>query len=59
MSKDLVLYTNPMSARPHRAVDARGGRASDYRVEVLGDAVKSPEYLKVNPMGKGPGYPTR
>ena len=53
MSKDLVLYTNPMSrGRIARWMLEETG--ADYRVEVLGDAVKSPEYLKVNPMGKVP-----
>ena len=53
MSKDLVLYTNPMSrGRIARWMLEETG--VDYRVEVLGDAVKSPEYLKVNPMGKVP-----
>ena len=53
MSEDLVLYTNPMSrGRIARWMLEETG--VDYRVEVLGDAVKSPEYLKVNPMGKVP-----
>ena len=53
MSKDLVLYTNPMSrGRIARWMLEETG--VDYRVEVLGDAIKSPEYLKVNPMGKVP-----
>ena len=53
MSKDLVLYTNPMSrGRIARWMLEETG--VDYRVEVLGAAIKSPEYLKVNPMGKVP-----
>lgn len=54
MSTELVLYTNPMSrGRVARWMLEETG--AEYRVEVLEyDAMKSPEYLAVNPMGKVP-----
>ena len=54
MTTDLVLYTNPMSrGRIARWMLEETG--AEYRVEVLEYAeLKSPEYLKVNPMGKVP-----
>lgn len=55
MSGELVLYTNPMSrGRIARWMLEEIG--APYRVEVLeyGAAMKSPEYLSVNPMGKVP-----
>ena len=54
MSTDLVLYTNPMSrGRIARWMLEETG--VDYRAEVLDfEAMKSPAYLDVNPMGKVP-----
>ena len=54
MSDELVLYTNPMSrGRVARWMLEETG--AEYGVEVLEyDAMKSPEYLAVNPMGKVP-----
>lgn len=54
MTTDLVLYTNPMSrGRVVRWMLEETG--AEYRVEVLEyEAMKSPEYLAVNPMGKVP-----
>lgn len=55
MADDLVLYTNPQSrGRIARWMLEEVGRP--YRTEVLqyGPAMKSPEYLAVNPMGKVP-----
>jgi glutathione S-transferase len=55
MSDDLVFYTNPMSrGRIVRWMLEEVG--APYRTEVLqyGEAMKSPEYLAVNPMGKVP-----
>ena len=55
MSDDLIFYTNPMSrGRIARWMLEEVGQP--YRTEVLGygEAMKSPEYLAVNPMGKVP-----
>lgn len=55
MSEDLVLYTNPMSrGRIARWMLEETG--ADYRAELLdyGPAMKAPEYLAINPMGKVP-----
>lgn len=55
MSDELVFYTNPMSrGRIVRWMLEEVGQP--YRTEVLGygATMKSPEYLKVNPMGKVP-----
>ncbi|MBE7218855.1 MAG: glutathione S-transferase family protein [Caulobacteraceae bacterium] len=54
MADDLVLYTNPMSrGRIARWMLEEVGRP--YRTEVLDyAAVKRPEFLAVNPMGKVP-----
>jgi glutathione S-transferase len=55
MATELVLYTNPMSrGRIARWMLEEIGVA--YRAEVLeyGAAMKSPEYLAINPMGKVP-----
>jgi glutathione S-transferase len=52
---ELVLYTNPMSrGRIVRWMLEEVG--ADYEVEVIeyGPAMKSPEYLAINPMGKVP-----
>jgi glutathione S-transferase len=54
-SAQLVLYTNPMSrGRIARWMLEEVG--ADYTVELIeyGPAMKSPEYLAVNPMGKVP-----
>ena len=55
MSDELVFYTNPMSrARIVRWMLEEIG--APYRSEVLayGPPMKSPDYLRVNPMGKVP-----
>ncbi len=55
MNDDLILYTNPMSrGRIARWMLEEVGKT--YRTEVLdyGTAMKSPEYLAINPMGKVP-----
>lgn len=55
MSKELVLYTNPMSrGRIARWMLEEVG--APYRTEVLdyGTTMKAPDYLAVNPMGKVP-----
>lgn len=52
---DLVLYTNPMSrGRIVRWMLEETG--ADYRQELVdyGSAMKAPEYLAINPMGKVP-----
>jgi predicted DNA-binding transcriptional regulator YafY/glutathione S-transferase len=55
MSKDLIFYTNPRSrgAVVHWMLEEIG---CPYRVEVkdYGTAMKAPEYLAINPMGKVP-----
>ncbi len=53
--ESLIFYTNPMS----RGMIARWaleevGRAYETRVIQYGAAMKSPEYLAINPMGKVP-----
>ena len=55
MSDELVLYTHPMSrGRIARWMLEEVGRP--YRAELLdyGTAMKAPEYLALNPMGKVP-----
>jgi glutathione S-transferase len=55
MAEELVFYTNPMSrGRIVRWMLEEVGQP--YRAEVLGygDAMKSPAYLALNPMGKVP-----
>ena len=55
MSDDLIFYTNPQSrGRIVRWMLEEIGQP--YRTEVLpyGPAMKSPEYLAINPMGKVP-----
>jgi glutathione S-transferase len=55
MPGELVLYTNPMSrGRIARWMLEEIG--APYRTEIIeyGPAMKSPEYLAVNPMGKVP-----
>jgi glutathione S-transferase len=55
MDRPLVFYTNPMSrGRIARWMLEEVG--APYRTEVLeyGTAMKSPEYLAINPMGKVP-----
>ena len=55
MAEELVLYTNPQSrgAMSHWMLEEVG---CPYRIEVLGfgPAMKTPEYLALNPMGKVP-----
>ena len=60
MSDELVFYTNPMSrGRIVRWMLEEVGQP--YRTEVLGygPAMKSPEYLALNPMGKVPAITHR
>jgi len=55
MSEDVIFYTNPMSrGRLVRWMLEEAG--CPYRAEVVsyGSAMKAPEYLAVNPMGKVP-----
>ncbi|HEX7034319.1 MAG TPA: glutathione S-transferase family protein [Pseudomonadales bacterium] len=55
MSRELVFYTNPQSrGRIVRWMLEEVGEP--YRTELLeyGGSMKSPEYLKINPMGKVP-----
>lgn len=55
MSEEIVLYTNPMSrGRVARWMLEEVG--CPYRAEILdyGPAMKAPEYLAINPMGKVP-----
>jgi glutathione S-transferase len=55
MADELVFYTNPMSrGRIVRWMLEEVGRP--YRTELLeyGTAMKAPEYLRINPMGKVP-----
>jgi len=55
MAEEIVLYTNPMSrGRIVRWMLEEVG--APYRAEILdyGPAMKTPEYLAVNPMGKVP-----
>jgi glutathione S-transferase len=55
MTDELVFYTNPMSrGRIVRWMLEETGQP--YRTEIIefGLAMKSPEYLAVNPMGKVP-----
>ena len=54
-NEQIVLYTNPMSrGRIARWMLEETGQP--YRAEVLeyGAAMKSPQYLAINPMGKVP-----
>ncbi len=55
MAEELVLYTNPQS-RGAMSLWMLEEVGCPYRVEVLGfgPAMKSPEYLALNPMGKVP-----
>lgn len=55
MTDELVFYTNPMSrGRIVRWMLEEIGQP--YRTEIIefGPAMKSPEYLAINPMGKVP-----
>ncbi|MGA8769150.1 MAG: glutathione S-transferase N-terminal domain-containing protein, partial [Rhodomicrobium sp.] len=55
MTGEFVFYTNPMSrGRSVRWMLEEIGQP--YRTEIIefGPAMKSPEYLAVNPMGKVP-----
>lgn len=55
MSADIILYTHPFS-RGRTVRWMLEELAVPYRVEVLdyGTAMKSPDYLAINPMGKVP-----
>jgi len=52
---DLILYTNPQS-RGQIARWMIEETGADYRQEIIeyGDAMKSDDFLKINPMGKVP-----
>ena len=55
MADDLTLYTNPMSrGRIARWMLEEVGASYDVKYLHYGDALKSPDYLKINPMGKVP-----
>jgi glutathione S-transferase len=55
MTDDIVFYTNPMSrGRIVRWMLEEVGRPYETRVVEYGPAMKSPEYLAINPMGKVP-----
>ena len=55
MSSDLVLYTNPQSrGRIARWMLEEVGAPYQTVLIEYGEAMKSPDYLKVNPMGKVP-----
>ena len=55
MSHGLVLYTNPRSrGRIVRWMLEETGADYDTRVIEYGPAMKAPEYLAINPMGKVP-----
>ncbi|MGB3626113.1 MAG: glutathione S-transferase family protein [Henriciella sp.] len=55
MSKDLVFYTNPMSrGRIVRWMLEEVGEPYDTEIMSYGEALKSPSYLDINPMGKVP-----
>lgn len=55
MSKQLIFYTNPMS-RGQIARWMLEEIGVDYQQEIIdyGEAMKSPDYLAINPMGKVP-----
>ncbi len=55
MTDDIVFYTNPMSrGRIVRWMLEEIGRPYETRVVEYGPAMKSAEYLAINPMGKVP-----
>lgn len=55
MTSDLILYTNPMSrGRIVRWMLEEAGAVYETRVLDYGTAMKAPDYLKINPMGKVP-----
>ncbi|TXD37472.1 glutathione S-transferase family protein [Lujinxingia vulgaris] len=55
MTKSLKLYTNPMSrGRIARWMLEEVGQPYEVEVREYGTTMKSPDYLKVNPMGKVP-----
>ncbi|MCY4096545.1 MAG: glutathione S-transferase family protein [Gammaproteobacteria bacterium] len=55
MSNDLVLYTHPMSrGRIARWLMEESGQPYTTEILEFGSTIKSPEYLRINPMGKVP-----
>lgn len=53
--KPITLYTNPQSrGRVVRWMLEEVGQPYDVKVMTFGGDIKSPEYLKLNPMGKVP-----
>lgn len=55
MAADLVLYSNPMSrGRIARWMLEEVGQPYEVRYLDYGEAMKAPEYLAINPMGKVP-----
>ncbi len=55
MSAEIVLYTHPMSrGRIARWMLEETGVEYDVEILEYAESMKSPEYLKVNPMGKVP-----
>ena len=55
MANDLIFYTNPMSrGRIARWMLEEVGASYQTEVVEYGAAMKSPEYLAINPMGKVP-----
>ena len=55
MSKDLTLYTHPMSrGRIARWMLEEVGQPYDTEILEFGTTIKSPEYKRVNPMAKVP-----
>ncbi|WP_419910252.1 glutathione S-transferase family protein [Hoeflea sp.] len=55
MGTDLVFYTNPMSrGRIARWMLEETGVAYETKIVDFGNAMKAPDYLALNPMGKVP-----
>ena len=55
MSNDLVLFTHPMSrGRIARWLMEELGQPYTTEILEFGSTIKSPEYLRINPMGKVP-----
>ena len=53
--RELTFYTNPMSrGRIVRWMLEEVGEPYETELVDYGDAMKSPDYLKINPMGKVP-----
>lgn len=55
MSNDLVLFTHPMSrGRIARWIMEELGQPYTTEILEFGSTIKSPEYIRINPMGKVP-----